>query len=204
MLLTGDLANAQEPAVYQDLARLYLQGCSCPVYWLPGNHDLPEWMQSQAQSLGLSPEKTFVARGVRLILLDSVEPKRQESHGWLSQAELSFLADTLRRSKEEAVVVALHHPPLCVGCDWMDALRLQNEEDFREIIFRYPAVRAVLFGHVHTEIDQSEKGIRFLATPSTAYQFKIAPEFAFDELPPGYRRLWIEATGKLRTEVVRV
>ncbi len=203
LVVTGDLADIQEQAVYAPIANL-LTALPFPVYWLGGNHDDPDYMEAQAEKLGVQPEKTFAIKQTRFVLLNSVEPSRKESYGILSEKELDFLRVTLASTNEAQCIICLHHPPVPTGSAWMDKMCLLNAEALLNIIYQYEKVKAVLFGHIHSELDININSIRFLATPATSRQFKIAEEFAFDALPLGYREIGFDTNDQLQTEVVRL
>ncbi len=203
LVVTGDLADDQEQTVYAPIAGL-LTELPFPIYWLGGNHDDPDYMEAQATKLGIQPEKTFVIKQTRFVLLNSVEPYHKESYGVLSESELDFLSNTLANSTAQYCIIFLHHPPVPTGSAWMDKMCLLNAEALLKIIHQHNTVKAVLFGHIHSELDLTENSVRFLATPATSRQFKIAEEFAFDELPLGYRKVWFDTDYQLQTGVVRL
>ena len=73
------------------------------------------------------------------------------------------------------------------------------------VLDRFEQVRAVLWGHVHQEIDQRRNGVRLIASPSTCIQFEPGSEdFKVGEQAPGYRWLRLLPDGGLDTGVERV
>jgi Icc protein len=81
---------------------------------------------------------------------------------------------------------------------WLDTVGLTNGNEFMAVLRRFPAVRAVLFGHVHQDFDQQVDGLRMIATPSTCSQFKPgSDDFATDDMPPAWRQLTLHADGRL-------
>ena len=80
-----------------------------------------------------------------------------------------------------------------------------DADAFFDLIGQHACVKAILWGHVHQQIDSQWQGIPLLATPSSCVQF--APgviEFKVDDLPPGYRWLDLHADGTIETGVSRV
>ena len=68
------------------------------------------------------------------------------------------------------------------------------------VLDRFPQVRAVLWGHVHQEIDRQRNGVRLLASPSTCIQFAARSEdFQVSEEQPGYRWLRLHADGQVES-----
>ena len=100
--------------------------------------------------------------------------------------------------------MCLHHQPVPVGCEWLDEQMVADARAFFEVLGRFPHVRAVLWGHVHQELDRRKDDLRLLCSPSTCVQFLPGQEdFAVDTLAPGYRWLELEPDGNVRTGVSR-
>ena len=122
--------------------------------------------------------------------------------GYLQDDQLQLLARALSEAPERHHLVCLHHHPVSIGCAWMEPIGLRNPEAFFEVLDRFPQVRAVLWGHVHQEIDRQRNGVRLLASPSTCIQFAPGSEaFQVDRLAPGYRWLRLNHDGSLETGV---
>ncbi|MGF1496637.1 MAG: 3',5'-cyclic-AMP phosphodiesterase [Elainellaceae cyanobacterium] len=203
LLLTGDLSQDETPASYQLLWEA-IAPLQIPTYWIPGNHDDPRWMETTLNRPPFFQEKRVPLSDWTLLLLDSRVPG--EVHGFLSDTALAWLDQQLQATGTRPSVIALHHPPLSVGSDWIDGISLVNQGAFQEILHRHSGVRAVLCGHIHQELDEVRQGIRYLATPSTCVQFRPkSQEFAIDgDRFPGFRLLTLQDTGELTTEVIRV
>ncbi len=203
LLATGDLAdNGCVPAYRRLLAQL---DDLCPRhFWLVGNHDNREAMASVvAGSSALSP--VIEVGGWQILMLNSQIPG--EVGGRLGSEQLEWLAGELERGQSAGLhtLVCLHHQPVAVGSAWIDEQQVSDSEQFLALLAQYSGVKAVLWGHVHQEIDRVQDGLRLLATPSTCVQFAPGSEdFMADTLPPGYRWLTLNADGSLETGVSRV
>jgi Icc protein len=139
----------------------------------------------------------------RVILLDTLVPG--EVFGQLRQAQLDMLDQALAEAPQRHHLICLHHHPVSIGSRWMDGIGLRNRDALFEVVDRHPAVKALLWGHIHQEFDGSRNGVRLLATPSTGVQFTPGSErFDVDKLAPGYRWLRLYADGRLETGVSRV
>jgi Icc protein len=102
-------------------------------------------------------------------------------------------------------LVCLHHQPVAIGCEWLDQQRVADADAFFNVLDRYTGIKAVLWGHVHQEIDRIRNGVRLLASPSTCVQFAPGSErFKVDDQPPGYRWLELHSDGRVETGVSRV
>ena len=201
ILLTGDLVH-DDPAGYEWLRREF--DGRTPVLCLPGNHDDPTAFR---RSLDSSPFQLLGRHDIgawRIVMLDS----QQEGQvgGRVSERELQRLDEALRDSRDRHALIVLHHHPIEMGSAWLDTVGLEESARFFAVIDRHPAVRGILWGHVHQALDSVRRGphgpMHLLATPSTCVQFrpKVA-DFEIDERPPGYRRLQLHSDGRLESTV---
>jgi Icc protein len=201
MIASGDLSQDGTLESYQQFREMTRQ-IDAPARWIPGNHDEPHFMAKAAtQSQLLEP---VVDIGTwRITLLDSAVPGSVP--GYLQDEQLQLLARSLSEAPERHHLVCFHHHPVPIGCAWMEPIGLRNPEALFAVLDRFPQVRAVLWGHVHQEIDQQRNGVRLLASPSTCIQFEPGSEdFKVDDLAPGYRWLRLLPDGQLETGVERV
>ena len=201
VLATGDLSQDGTFESYQqfrDMTRLV----PAPARWIPGNHDEPQIMlQATVNSALLEP--VVDVGNWRVTLLDSAVPGSVP--GYLQDQQLQLLAQSLSEAPTRHHLVCFHHHPVSIGCAWMEPIGLRNPEALFAVLDRFPQVRAVLWGHVHQEIDRERNGVRLLASPSTCIQFAPGSEdFKVSEEAPGYRWLRLHADGRLETGVERV
>lgn len=203
VLGTGDLSDMGAVEAYQRLED-YCSRLSAPCFWLPGNHDDRQQMEAAARSdIRLSGELQLGAWQV--LMLDSQVPG--QVGGELGDGELARLDAALARAADAGhhTLVCLHHQPVAVGSEWLDEQMVADAGAFWEVIDRHAGVKAVLWGHVHQEIDRMRGGVRLLASPSTCVQFAPGSvKFRADDKPPGYRWLALHADGGLDTGVSRV
>lgn len=200
-LLTGDLAEDGSDAAYQCLADL-MQAAPWPASWIPGNHDDSARLAAAAGPAIRHARAIRLGRW-RLVQLDSSVPGR--IGGELGEVELAFLEQALREAGDDPVLVVLHHHPLPCGCTWLDTQQVADAQAFWDLLVRFPAVRAVLCGHIHQVIDVMHRGIRLLSSPSTCVQFMPgSAHFRLETRGPGYRWLVLHPDGRLDTAVVRL
>lgn len=201
VLATGDIAQDGNERAYRRFVES-VASLPAPCYWIPGNHDDAVLMSRIGAETGLSREWVD-AGNWRIVLLDSSIPGAVAGH--LSAAQLALLDRALLGAGERFVMVCLHHHPVPIGCDWMDPLGLLNVTDLLPRLSADKRVKAVLWGHIHQELDQQLGGLRLLATPSTCVQFaRDSSEFATDTQAPGYRSLTLFPDGKIDTRVSRL
>jgi Icc protein len=202
VLVTGDLAHDAEPSAYARL-KSYLEGMAAPIECLPGNHDSLDIMQASLGPSEIGCANIIDAKRWRIIMLDSVIPG--EDRGQLSDYELARLDKALMNLADGHALVCLHHPPVPVGNPSMDEMGLSNAREFFRIIDAYSHVRAILWGHAHSQFDDARRGVKLLGTPSTCFQFKASSSgIAIDNAPPAYRWLRLFADGTLETGVTAV
>ena len=202
LLCTGDLSDNGAKEAYQRLEKA-LAPLPGEKFWLPGNHDLRERMEEVAGSRRLSGE--IEAGNWQIVMLDSQIPG--EVGGRLGEAELERLEAALQRGRAAGrySLLCLHHQPVPIGCDWLDEQMVVDADAFWDLVDQYPEVRAVLWGHVHQQIDRHRGDVLLLASPSTCVQFKPgSADFAADGQSPGYRWLDLASDGSLQTGVSRV
>ena len=201
VLLTGDLSDDRSEGSYLRLLKL-LEKFDCPIYFLAGNHDSVEelWNQFTAYKgkTGVVSDRSFVVGSWFVTLLNSVLPEKIE--GALSKDELERLDKELGEHADNHAFVCVHHNVVPIMPDPEADLGLKNADKLLEIIDRHDNVRGLLWGHVHAEYAGQHKGVQLLASPSTCIQFRVEEEqMVIDPLPPGYRMIYLEEDGALRT-----
>jgi Icc protein len=201
LVLTGDVANERRAATYARLAEL-LEPWRGRTRVLPGNHDSREllraafggdWRQRHGKA-GF----VFPLEGWRIVGLDSV--RRPFVFGRLGRDQLDWLAGELAGAAVPTLVF-LHHPPVRVGCWWLDKDLLRDRRRLAAIAAG--RVRAFACGHVHQELVGEFAGATVWTTPSTAYQFQRTWCPARIVEGAGYRVFELDGAD-VTTQVVRV
>ena len=198
LLVTGDVSHDPEPAAYERFASIVAEHFQGPMLCLPGNHDLGAPMR------GLLSEPCVLHLGDwDVIGLDSHVDDMTEAG--VSEEDLARLHACLRDAGPRHVLIATHHPPVNVGCPWLDKDRIQNGPELLESLSEHTSVKGMVFGHAHQVVESVHKDIVLLGTPSTCFQFAPNTQrFAIDDTMPGYRWLHLSAAGDVRSEVRRV
>jgi 3',5'-cyclic AMP phosphodiesterase CpdA len=169
LLLTGDLTNSGDPASFARLAGL-LAACPIPARLLCGNWDERGVLLAQfpdAASVAGFVQFEMAFAGLRLIALDTTEPGRHG--GAFCAARAAWLSERLDADPGTPVLIAMHHPPIVSGIDWMDGT---GEEPwiarFRAAIEGRAQVRAIISGHLHRSIHTTFAGVPLIVCPSSA------------------------------------
>lgn len=193
---TGDIAADGSAEAYR-LFTQQLQFLELPYQWLPGNHDDPQLIR---EGLTATPYWPLLELGSwRILSLDTSVPG--EVGGYLAAEELGFLTAQLEREPTAPTLVFMHHPPVPVGCAWLDAQRIANAVELEVILKRHHNVRALFSGHVHQQFHTIWAGTQVHTTPATCFQFRAnSPEFGLSDQPPGYRWIDLYPDGRLVTD----
>jgi len=206
ILATGDLVHDARAIAYERWLEVFTS-IEEPVFCLPGNHDSPSLMHKLLNTKNVHTSKSIELGSWIIIMLDSFLLNTHA--GQLQQDELDLLDDILGenqdKDQDKHVLVCLHHPPVKIGSVWMDSMRLNNPQDFFQVLDNYHQVKAVLWGHIHQEFYAERNGVRLMASPSTCVQFMPeAGEYRRDDRAAGYRYLKLHASGEIETYTLRL
>jgi len=200
ILATGDLAQDASPEAYLHFKEK-MQEFDCPSSWFPGNHDDPTVMSKVINS-GNELEPLVRKGAWQIILLDS--SVRGAVHGCIEQQDLDMLDAALCERPELHSLVCLHHHPVNIGSEWLDNIGVHNNAALFEILDKHENVRALLWGHIHQELNEEREGVKLFSTPSTCIQFlPKSAGFAVESIAPGYRWMRLFPDGQIETSVVR-
>lgn len=200
LLATGDISNKGAQDSYTRFLKTVADKLSMPIGWLPGNHDVASGM-AKIERPGLSFHSVDLA-GWRIILLDSSVP--DAVHGNIREEEMQRLREQLRAT-EKHTLVFVHHQPVPVGSEWMDAYIIRNAAQLFAELEQHTQVKGLIWGHVHQEFSGQHRHIELYATPSTCIQFKPGEDdFALDDSMPGYRWFDLYPDGHFKTGVERI
>jgi 3',5'-cyclic-AMP phosphodiesterase len=206
VVITGDHTHDEQPGSYEAV-RSILAPFADRLRQLPGNHDDRTILRTAfpARIGGSGAERInfqFCCGDWMCLGLDSQDPGKVP--GLFDNEQANWLTSQLDESDKPAVALFIHHPPVDVGSQWMDAIGLVGRESLQSIIKSDPRIQCVFCGHVHHEFESSLHQARVFTTPATGLQFSpdgATPTFAAK--PPGYRV--IELSGwHFKSHVVRL
>ena len=204
VLATGDLVQDNSDEGYlrfrQDVKALNNK----MVFWIPGNHDFQPKMFEILKEDSVSAKKHILLGDKwQILLLDS--QVQGVPHGQLEAEELDWLKLKLQEYPERYSLVVLHHHLLSTGSAWLDQHNLRNANELAEVLAPFKNVKALLYGHIHQQVDSEWLGYQVMATPSTCIQFKAdSNTFALDVVQPGWREIDLYADGHIETRVKRI
>lgn len=186
LLLPGDLTQHGEHANHQWLQE-YLSQLPFPTYVVPGNHDVIH-AQATEEVLGLAefPQRYAafgygsatqpwysqeLTPGLQLIGLNSNQFNAAgEQLGYLDEAQLVWLAETLEELRDRVVLVMVHHNTVEHLPDQLThplgrRYMLDNAPQVREVL-RQGGVSLTLTGHLHVQDVAQQDGLWEIATGS--------------------------------------
>lgn len=168
VVVTGDLADHGAAAEYAQFAAA--MPADRPWLATVGNHDVREQARACLRPGASGPlDAVLDIAGLRVIGLDSLV--EGADHGRLDPTSLEFAATALDRSPGPAVI-ALHHPPVAVGHEFMDELGLRDPEGLAELA-RHPRLAAILTGHMHTSLAARFAGLPLLGAGGVASTMRL-------------------------------
>ena len=183
VFFTGDCSedgSAESYALIND----QLKGLRAKTKFILGNHD----SRKLYDALGETPiEEDRIRSFLNWELLFLHSKVDGESYGLLGDSELDLLQEFSQSNSSKNKGVVLHHNPISVGCGQSDLYMLQNNQVFIDIIKKDPAMKIVLFGHVHNDHQYKIDNISFECAPSTGFQFNDGSVLKIDRSKFGYK-----------------
>ncbi len=203
LILSGDLSNDCSQESYNHLMSL-LHGFNLPIYLMSGNHDSPPLLRELSNTYDVYFKNFDSFDNWGLFMFNT--KKENSSSGILNDSELLYFDEILENNLYENIIVFLHHHPVLIGSPVMDTMVIENADLLLKRIKKSNKVKAVSWGHVHTEYYETIGSVKLFSTPSTCYQVKEKPKnFIVDtESLPGYRRIVLNNDGSFNTRVVRI
>lgn len=203
VLATGDLVQDSSDNGYLRFCE-NVKSLEKMVFWIPGNHDFqPKMVEFLTKENVNAGKHILLGEHWQILLLDS--QVQGVPHGQLEAEELAWLQAKLAAYPQRYTLVVLHHHLLSTGSRWLDQHNLRNPHELAGILAPFPRVKAILYGHIHQQVDSSWHGYHVMATPSTCVQFKPdCNSFTLDTLQPGWREIELYADGRIETRVKRI
>jgi len=203
LLVTGDISGDASGLSYQHFSDLLRQAkIDCRVGIIPGNHDNQKQLAEHVhrEYLWSNNPQLVLPNRWHIHLLDT---QYQQTIGQISAQSLTNLAEYISlHCKDYHLLAAHHHPIPCGG--WMDKHEWINRQRFNELVAQYPAIKGVIYGHIHMAIEQLKHQSLYMACPATCWQFANQKSFATTDLMPGYRMINLLKNGQITTSVHRL
>ncbi len=186
VVASGDLADRGEPEAYRRLRELFSR-FDCPVYTLPGNHDLADELAAHLPGDNVVRVPAVSIEGWTMVFADSGNTE----WGELTGERRAEVEQALTDSDDAHVWLWIHHPPAVAGVRNGPGAELLHE-DLDGLLPGDPPIRGVGSGHVHVASAAEHGGVPVYTSAST---FLGAPA-------PGYRWYELGHDGSATTDVV--
>ena len=179
LLVTGDIAdNGEDRFSYARYAEA-IGVLPFPAWPIMGNHDSRAPFLEQFPETGTADgfvQYEIDAGPIRILMLDTLEEGRHG--GAYCETRAAWLAERLDSAPERPTLIALHHPPIDTGIDWLterpDSGWIARLHD---VLVGRPNIVGIIAGHVHRPITTQFAGHSLFVCPSTA------PQVALDLTP---------------------
>lgn len=196
-ILTGDLTQDHSIASYQLLVQLFSEW-SCPVFYLPGNHDDVELMQ-QAFSLPPFQADTEVSLGNwRLCLLNS---KGATPAGYFDESRQRQLQQQLQSYPADSAVWLFCHHHISPMGSFIDQHIQLDAQALWQIITADWRIKGFSHGHCHYGYAKIQQGIQLVGCPASSVQFLLTPDYQPVAGRAGYIEWMFEANANADTKV---
>jgi 3',5'-cyclic-AMP phosphodiesterase len=185
-LLTGDLTGYGEPDNYARLAGV-IADQPFPVHLMVGNWDRRDVLCAALPEVPIDEgfvQYELAMPGLRLIALDTNEAGR---HGGAFCAErAAWLSARLDADPVTPVLIAMHHPPVETGIQWLDSGAHEAWiARFAAAIGGREQVRGIVAGHMHRPIFTTFAGVPLAICPSSAPHVELDLSPLDPEAPDG-------------------
>lgn len=200
VVMTGDFCLKEPREDVYSWIRHQVDSIGIPFEIIGGNHDNISMMTTGLLDEDLSNDQSEYyfsdeLEGHNILYLDSAS-------GTISQEQLEWIEEEVRRAAGNGLLVFIHHPPVLAGVPHMDRqYALENNQSLLEIFDQHDAPVQVFCGHYHVDRTVVWKNVMVHITPSLYIQiFPYVEEFAIDHYQIGYRVIDF-AEGTLRHSV---
>lgn len=176
VMFTGDLIDQPTVESFEEVMPIVKQ-LNAPWYFALGNHDTTdsgELTKSKMATLMMlnNPNQNFNSlyysfvpqKGFRVIVLDSVIDEHSTSLGHIPSEQIAFVEKILKKSKNDVVLIFMHHPLIPPSSS--KSHRIDNADEFYELLEKYKMPIAVLSGHYHMTKIVKHANIISVSTPA--------------------------------------
>ncbi|MBL1241716.1 MAG: phosphodiesterase [OCS116 cluster bacterium] len=182
-IISGDLVNQETTEDYTALEQ-QLKQLKIPYFPMIGNHDerdlirsllpLPENCMAEFIQYSISTDEGLI------LCLDT--HKAGEVEGELCNQRLEWLKNTLDAAQDTPVFIFMHHHPMELGLPMLDSIKLQNGDEFLDLIASYNSVKYLFMGHVHRALSGTMRGIPFSTMSAISFQAPApVPNWTWDD-----------------------
>jgi len=175
IIASGDLVDRGEAEEYAEL-RAILRDVEIPIHMGLGNHDkrapfLTAYPATPVDGAGFVQYAVDIGE-LRLIMLDTLDETSGDGAFCADRAD--WLARTLDQAPDRPTIIALHHPPIASGIQWMDPSPSDPwVRRLAEVLEGRKQVLTAVCGHTHRAFHGVLAGQLISASPATSIQLTL-------------------------------
>lgn len=169
IVVTGDIAELGDAESYR-LFTDVMAKTALPWTATLGNHDRKDAFfasLAEAPDCGFRTGRVHMFEEWALVLADTSAAPHHG--GWFDEGRAAQLTRDLASTVHLSTLLAIHHPPIAIGLDWIDP---DPDADWikrlGECLAGQPQVKLIICGHVHVAASGSFKETPVTICPSTA------------------------------------
>lgn len=193
IFITGDISQDETGNSYKKIVD-HLSGLNVPIYWIPGNHDNLDQLESIFKNAKNFNRTTHLSLSSwHFIFLNTKIAGRDD--GYLSQSELNMLRHELTISPvDKKIAIVMHHHPAPVGTPLIDNYILKNTHDFWNIITG-TRTELIICGHVHGDYHFKYNNVMIESSPATCLQWEKGSSILKIDKKIGYKVYYFDQHG---------
>jgi len=170
VVVTGDLTDCGNVDAYRLFKRL-LEPLAGRLLLLLGNHDKRDAFISVFEDVAPAAGYIHTAHThseVRVVTLDTLDEGRETAAFCKTRA--AWLETCLRDQPDTPTLIALHHPPVRTGVEWIDVNADGRwSKRLEQVVSRHAQVIGLMAGHAHQPIATVFAGRPLIIAPSVAF-----------------------------------
>ncbi len=187
IFITGDISEDRTVESYA-LALSQVERLNLPIYFLAGNHDKKDCMESIfSRSLLAVETNAFSCGDWVFIKVDTVQQGKDS--GFLSSDEKRAIADKIATAKSKKIGLFMHHHPISVGIPLVDSCMLLNGESVLDLLESRSEIKSLVCGHAHTLFTTKHNKCIIDVCPATCFQWKSGTYTVQTDNRRGYKVL---------------
>lgn len=183
IILTGDISQDETIESYQ-LANEMLIRLNKPIHYIHGNHDYKSNLELIFNTH--NPIENLSIPYWDFISVDTVEYGKDR--GFISDKEFSLLKKKISESKENNIVLVMHHHCLKLGTPLVDDCMLLNNHQLLRFIDGENKIKLIMCGHAHGNYKLKYNNLTLEVCPAVCFQWKKGTKTPSIENISGYRK----------------
>lgn len=192
---TGDIVSRPADAESYRVYKAIVETLACPLWHIPGNHDVPALMEVELSGFENRLPWHFETAGSHFIGLDT-------SSGALTTEQLARLSKLLE--EKGTGVLFLHHHICRMDESWLNPYALENSDDlYRVVEASTMGIAGIIHGHIHHDAVLEFAGVPVYSAPALTAQFApYGSHLETTDAPPAFVMFSLLPDGTLSREVL--